>query len=234
MAESYATSEEKTVSVRRVEKRSRLSLLGYDLFQLFCRITFIPLFGIRCLDRENFPASGGGLVCSNHQSNLDPVLLGIIPNRRMNYLARRTLYKTKWLAPFIDFLDAIPLDRDGMGIAGIKETLRRLKRDELVSMYPEGTRTEDGRIAKFKPGFITLARRAKKPLIPVAISGAFDAWPRGQLMFQPGRIVLCCQKPILPEEFEHMTDDELIAELERRIRGCFERAEKQRRRSMAA
>ena len=71
----------------------------------------------------------------------------------MNYLARESLFK---FAPFrwlIRSLDAIPLDRDGIGIAGLKESLRRLKRGEMVLIFPEGRRTSDGKIASFRPGF---------------------------------------------------------------------------------
>jgi len=224
------TDTEKTLT-RRVDKRSLFKLVGYDVLQVIARMGCIFFFGVRCFGRQHVPKIGGGLVCSNHQSNLDPILVGLMPNRRMNYLARRTLYKFKPLIWLMDFLDAIPIEREGMGIAGIKETLRRLKRGELVAMYPEGTRTHDGEIGPFKPGFITLARRARVPLIPVGFDGAFAAWPRGQRMFKPTRISIVWGKPLLPEKYEGMTDDELLAELERRIRACFEFARRHRNRN---
>ena len=119
------------------------------------------------------------LVVSNHQSHLDPPLVGVACPRRLNCLARETLFH---FAPFrwlINSLDAIPIDREGLGLAGIKESLRRLKRGEMVTIFPEGTRTGDGEIGPFLPGFTALAVRGKAAILPVAIEGAFVAWPRG-------------------------------------------------------
>ena len=121
----------------------------------------VVVFRIRCFGREHVPPSGGGLVMSNHQSNMDPVLVGLATNRRLNYLARETLFA---FAPFrwlIKSLDAIAIDREGLGLAGLKETLRRLKRGELVLIFPEGTRTRDGEIAPLKSGFCAVARRIR-------------------------------------------------------------------------
>src|SRR5687767_7196522 len=111
------------------------------------RCVAVWLFGLRVAGRENWPQRGGGLICSNHQSHFDPPLVGMTCNRRMNYLARDTLYKVPVLKQVIHFLDAIPIDREGGGLAGLKETLRRLKAGELVLIFPEGTRTHDGEVA---------------------------------------------------------------------------------------
>ena len=78
----------------------------------------------------------------------------------MNYVARETLFRLPLLAPLMRFLDAFPIDREGSGLSGLKETLRRLKRGELVLIFPEGTRTTDGEVAPLKPGFISVARRS--------------------------------------------------------------------------
>src|SRR5262245_45844162 len=104
----------------------------YNVLKFLCRLGGVLFFQYRCEGRRNIPAQGGVLVLSSHQSHLDPVLVGMAFDRRMNYLARDTLFG---FAPFrwlIRSLDAIPLDREGLGIAGLKETLRRLKREELV------------------------------------------------------------------------------------------------------
>src|SRR5690606_31019997 len=101
-------------------------------------------------------------------------------SRRLNYLARQTLFDHKFFSKLINSLDAIPIDRDGFGIAGLKETMRRLKREEMVLIFPEGTRTRDGEIAPLRPGFYTLAKRCPVALLPVAVDGAFQSWPRGQ------------------------------------------------------
>jgi 1-acyl-sn-glycerol-3-phosphate acyltransferase len=138
----------------------------------------------------------------------------------MNYLARETLFRFAPLGWLIHSLDAIPIDRDGLGLNGIKESLRRLKRGEMVLIFPEGTRTRDGEVAAFRPGFTVLAARSKAWILPVAIEGAFDAWPRSQKLPGRGTIHVSYGKPIPPEEVASYDERELAAEVERRVRQC--------------
>jgi 1-acyl-sn-glycerol-3-phosphate acyltransferase len=168
------------------------------------------------------------LVLSNHQSNLDPVLIGLACDRRLNYLARDTLFG---FAPFrwlINSLDAIPIDREGLGLAGLKETLRRIRDGEMVLMFPEGTRTSDGELRSLRPGFCAVARRAGVPLVPVALDGAFEAWPRRQKFPRPAAICVVWGEPIAAQQAAQMTETELMVELERRLKRCLERARLQR------
>src|SRR6185436_16558080 len=118
----------------------------------------------------------------------------------MNYLARDTLFNVPGLSLLIAFLDAIPIDREGGGLAGLKETLKRLKAGELVLIFPEGTRTGDGEVAPLKPGFISVARRSRVPLIPVGLEGAFQAWPRTSPFPRVGRIAIVIGEPISAEQ----------------------------------
>jgi 1-acyl-sn-glycerol-3-phosphate acyltransferase len=175
------------------------------------------------------PASGAVLVCSNHQSVLDPVIVGLTFNRRLNYLARKTLFH---FAPFrwlIEFLDAIPLDRDGLGMQGIKECLRRLRQGEAVLIFPEGTRTRDGNVSPLQTGFSMLARRGQVTVLPVGIDGAFDAWPRGARLPRLTNIYVCVGDPLRSEEIERLDDGQLVAEVQRRIGECFHAARQGRR-----
>ncbi|MEX0585070.1 MAG: lysophospholipid acyltransferase family protein, partial [Pirellulales bacterium] len=154
-------------AVKLPAQRSLAARCWYDSLRTICRVFAVILFRIRCFGRERIPAAGGALVLSNHQSHLDPVLVGMMFNRRLNYLARQTLFR---FAPFrwlIHSLDAIPIEREGLGIAGLKETLRRVRRGEMVLMFPEGTRSGDGRPRPLKAGFCAVARRAGVPLLPV-------------------------------------------------------------------
>src|SRR6185369_6071241 len=115
------------------------------------------------------PREGGGLILSNHQSNLDPYVIGLCSDRLLSYVARVTLFRFKPFGWFITWLGAIPIDREGSGIAGLKETLKRLKQGDLVLLFPEGTRTPDGDVRPLKPGFCAIARRCGLPLVPMAL-----------------------------------------------------------------
>jgi 1-acyl-sn-glycerol-3-phosphate acyltransferase len=203
-----------------MSQRSLLSRAWYRLLQRGLQLLAVVVYRVRYSGRQNIPAEGGVLVVSNHQSHLDPPLVGIGIPRGMNYLARDTLFR---FAPFrwlIRSVDAIPIDREGIGLGGIKEALRRLKRGEMVLIFPEGTRTHDGEIARFRPGFTALAVRSKAAILPVAIEGAFHAWPRWRAWPGAGRIRVHFGAPIMPAEFAGRDERELLDEVERRVREC--------------
>jgi len=198
------------------------SRLWYEVLRRIIQLAAVLGWGVRHWGRQNIPDNGGVLVVSNHQSHFDPPLVGMACARRMNYLARETLFR---FAPFrwlIHSLDAIPIDRDGLGLSGIKESLRRLKRGEMVLVFPEGTRSPDGDIAPFRPGFTTLAVRGKAWILPVAIDGAYQAWPRRAILPRPGRIDVCYAPPISPEEVARWSERQLLAEVEQRVRAAQE------------
>ncbi len=208
-------------------QRSLAKRLWYDFLRIVCRLVFLVVYRVRCTGREHIPRAGGALVLSNHQSHFDPILVGLGSNRRMNYLARQTLFRFPPFRWLINSLDAIPLDREGLGLNGLKETLRRIKRGEMVLMFPEGTRTHDGEVHALKPGFCALARRLNVPLVPVAVAGAFDAWPRTRMFPRGGRFHVQYGAPIMPEEIARFEERDLVAEVERRIRACHAQARRQ-------
>jgi 1-acyl-sn-glycerol-3-phosphate acyltransferase len=202
--------------------------LSYTVMRQVFRLCGIFGLGIRCFGRHNFPASGGALVCANHQSNLDPPMVGMMANRRMNYLAKKTLFHHQPLKWIIEHLDAIPIDRDGLGIGGIKETIRRLRRGEMVLIFPEGQRTFDGEMVPLMPGICALARRTGVPLVPVGFDGAFHAWRRGTPFPRTSRVWMVVGKPIGKEDYESLDDEQLVQLLEARIRECFRQARQHR------
>jgi 1-acyl-sn-glycerol-3-phosphate acyltransferase len=201
----------------------------YNILKFCCRIVGVLFYGLRCYGRENLPHNSSGLVLSTHQSNFDPVLVGLAFNERLNYLARRTLFKNRFFAGFIRLLDAIELDRDRSGLAGLKETLQRLEANGKVLIFPEGTRTGDGQIQPLKPGFLAVARRSQAPLIPVTIIGAFEALPRGRVL--PRRVPLRVSfgKPIHFSDYQSLSDDETLALVSSRLKHSYRQAEILRR-----
>lgn len=205
-------------------ERSWLQQVVYDLSRIAVRWLGRMLFGLRLAGSEKFPDQGGALVCSNHQSYFDPILLGALCDRRMNYLARETLFQSRWFGGLIRFYDAIPVKRDGMSISGLKQTLQRLRRGELVLIFPEGTRTEDGEIGQLKSGFCMLARKAGVPLVPVGIAGAYEMWPKGKKLPRLARLCLWAGEPISVESVAELDDDALVRLVDERMRHCFHQA----------
>ena len=203
-----------------MSQRSLASRLWYKFMRMIVQNIALVAFRIRYSGQHNIPSEGGALVVCNHQSHLDPPLVGMGSWRHMNYLARDTLFR---FAPFgwlIKSVNAFPIDREGIGLAGIKESLRRLKRGELVLIFPEGTRTPDGQIKPLRPGFTSLAVRSGAAILPVAVEGAYQCWPKNQTFPHPGKIHVRYGRPILPQEYKGMDERELVALVEKRVRQC--------------
>jgi 1-acyl-sn-glycerol-3-phosphate acyltransferase len=199
----------------------RLRAFWYELLRIPTKLVWSLGYWVRYSGQQNIPPEGGVVVVSNHQSHFDPPLVGAGCRRRMNYLARASLFG---FAPFrwlIQSLDAIPLDIEGIGLSGIKETLRRLRRGEMVLMFPEGSRTWDGEVGPFRPGFTALAVRGRASILPVALEGAFDAWPRWRRLPRLGVMHVHYGAPIAADELQAYDEDELIAETRSRVLECL-------------
>jgi 1-acyl-sn-glycerol-3-phosphate acyltransferase len=160
------------------------------------------LFGLRALDVRNVPATGSLLLVANHQSFLDPPFIGcLIRQRNLDYIARVGLFvgPLGWL---ITALSSIPIRGSGADKGTIKEVVARLKIGRATLIFPEGSRTADGRMEPFQAGAAMLARLADCPVVPVAITGAYKAWPRTNKLPIPwkARVVVKYGKPIAAKE----------------------------------
>jgi len=215
----------------RKRRRSLPIAVCQSVVRWFFRLSFTVLYRIRVYGLENYPVEDGMLICSNHQSFFDPLILGMVCPRPVNYLGRKSLFKFAPMGWFMAWNDTIPIDRDSTGIAGMKETIRRLKRGESVVMFPEGTRTPDGEIQSLMPGFTALSRRTKATLQPIGFDGAFQAYPRNRKLPRLGRIHVVMGKPIPFEEYQSLDDQQTSDLLESRIRSCFEQSKVHWRRS---
>ena len=179
------------------------------------------LYGARLSGTYNCPPDGGVLLVSNHQSHYDPPLVACCCPRRVNTLAKKDLFNFTPFGWYIRSLGAFPVDREGSALGGVRETLRRLKKGEVVVMFPEGMRCLDGEICEFMNGFTMIATRSKAAILPMAIEGPFQAWPPTRNLPRLGpRMHVAFGKAIMPEEMSQYTEDELAAEVERRIREC--------------
>ena len=183
----------------------------YDLLWVLCRTLSVVFFGFRCRFAEPMPRQGGLLVLASHQSHLDPVLLWLASPRRLSSLARSSLFKAKSLGTVITLLDAVPIDRESSSLGAMKAIIARLKAGKGVVIFPEGTRTATGQLGDVKGGFAVIARRAGVPIMPVAIVGAYECWPRSRLLPRTGRIRLEFGRLITPEQISEMDDATLLA-----------------------
>ncbi|HRJ51031.1 MAG TPA: lysophospholipid acyltransferase family protein [Phycisphaerales bacterium] len=144
------------------------------------RIILKLIYRAQAIDVHHVPTHGPLLIAANHQSYLDPPLVGIFVTRELNFVARSGLFTFKPFAWLILRLNSIPLREEAGDVAAIKEILRRLDAGGAVVIFPEGSRSTDGSIGPFKRGVALLVKRAGCPVVPAAVEGCFDAWPRGR------------------------------------------------------
>jgi len=179
---------------------------------------FRTLFGLRIIGEEHLITEGPVIVASNHQSFLDPPLIGNLYKTEMVFLARKTLFTplTNWL--YLKW-NAIPVDQDRPDMASLKTIIRRLKEGHRVAVFPEGARTLDGSLGEAAPGIGLIAVKSGAVIQPVRIRGAREALPRGSGRVRFARIVVSIGPPIRlsPEEIRATTGKEGYERLAKRI-----------------
>lgn len=160
-------------------------LLKYVFLGPVLRLVFRP----RIEGLEHVPASGPAIVAGNHLSFSDHFLMPAILKRRITFLAKAEYFtgsgvKGRLTASFFRSAGQIPVDRSGKeaGQAAIREGLGVLRKGELLGIYPEGTRSHDGRLYKGKVGVAVMALKAGVPVVPCAMIGTFEAQPPGRLV----------------------------------------------------
>jgi 1-acyl-sn-glycerol-3-phosphate acyltransferase len=202
--------------------------------QIFVGLVFAVWLRYRARGVERVATAGGGLLLANHSSFLDSLLVGLPLRRPVSFLARDTLFRVPVVGWILRHTYVMPLSRDTGGAAGIRETLRRLEEGFLVGIFPEGTRSTDGSLGTFKPGFAALVRRTDLPIYPVGIAGANRALGRGSLFLKPRRVRVVFGEPLARETIESLRqrgrEDELIEAVRQRIAACQHEAEEWLRR----
>lgn len=131
---------------------------------------------------EHFPLDGPFLIASNHASHLDPPLVGSQVPRQMRFFARKTLWNNRLLAWWMNQVETIPVERDSGDIGAIKRVLQALAENRAVVLFPEGTRSLDGRLQKPKPGVGLMACKTGVPVVPCRIYGSFEAFGKGSAL----------------------------------------------------
>jgi len=204
---------------------------------LYYPIGLLAIFthSFRVEGRRNVPSTGPVLLIGNHQSYLDIVMMSLACPRRLHFLAKMPLFGNRILAAIMRLFETISVDAEGFSRAGLEGILQKLKKGQTVLIYPEGERTWDDELAPLKPGVSLLVRKARCPIVPVGIAGAFAAWPRTRpfMRFAPpflnwskGRIAVSIGRPIDGAELAELDREEMLAVLDKELRAVMANARK--------
>src|SRR5471030_218608 len=197
--------------------------IGWSVF----RAMFATYFRWRVFGAENVPLSGGVILASNHASFLDPPLVGSGLKRDINYLARESLFRFPVVGAVLRSRNSVPVDRDGGGAAGLKAILERLLAGGAIILFPEGTRTTDGRLQKARSGIGLTVIKSDAVVIPVRTFGTFEAYGKSHKFPRPKKVSVKygepmrfeklraeakdCSKPRLKEIYQEVADEIMAA-----------------------
>ncbi len=188
-------------------------VLKYVLLGPLLRLFFRP----RIEGLEHVPATGPAIIAGNHLSFSDHFLMPAMLKRRITFLAKKEYFtgpgiKGRLTAAFFRSAGQIPVDRTGKeaGQAAIREGLGVLRKNELLGIYPEGTRSHDGRLYKGKVGVAVMALKAQVPVIPCAMIGTFEAQPPGKVIPNIHPVTIRFGKPLDFSRYAGMENEKAI------------------------
>ncbi|ACR80135.1 MULTISPECIES: 1-acyl-sn-glycerol-3-phosphate acyltransferase [Kosmotoga] len=166
---------------------------------------------------ENIPPKGPLVIVSNHQSAFDiPLIVGYVKGR-ISFIAKIEVSKIPGFSWFVKRLDGVFIDRGNkiQTAAAIKRIFNILRNGGTIMLFPEGTRSLDGSIKKFKKGSLSIPHKLNIPILPVAIDGTKDIMKKGELLIHPAIVKIRILKPVYPGKFN--TEDELREEIRKMI-----------------
>lgn len=188
-------------------------VLKYVLLGPLLRLLFRP----RTKGLEHVPAEGAAIVAGNHLSFADPLLMPAVLKRRITFLAKAEYFTAPGLTGRLTTFvlrnaGQISVDRSGRaaGQAAIREGLGVLAKGELLAIYPEGTRSPDGRLYKGKVGVAVMALAAQVPVIPCAMVGTFEIWPPGRVLPKTRPVAILFGEPLDFSRFAGMEHQKAV------------------------
>lgn len=191
-------------------------MLLYRFFRAIIDFILKVFFHFKVRGRNLIPESGGFVLVSNHTSILDPMILGAACPRILNFAARDSLFNNRFFGTLISRVGAFPIKRWSADLNAVKESINRLKKGYGLVIFPEGTRSIDGKLQNITHGFVLLAQRANVPMVPVMISGANKALAKGNKFIRPARISVSFGQPVYVNK--GLSNEEIAADIYNRLK----------------
>lgn len=181
----------------------------YSFLRRLGRIIFIPL-GLKSQGKHNIPSEGPIIVAANHVSIWDPIIVALIINRPVNFMAKAELFNYKILGKILEKTYVFPVKRGAADRKAIKKAISILEEGEVLGIFPEGSRNKTGDEIKAQAGVAMIALKAGAPILPVACVGTKRIFPIG--WFSPFEVRI--GKPLSLEEFQgKKVNSALLAEV---------------------
>ena len=159
----------------------------YNIIKTAFWFIYSFLFPTKVSGTENIPLKGAVILAANHLSNWDPVLVGVFAPRYLVYMAKEELFRVPILKNILHSVHSVPVRRGAADRAAIKAALNTLNDEGCICLFPEGTRSKDGKLHKGAHGVALLAAKSKAAVVPVAIDGTFKIRPFRRLHLTYGK-----------------------------------------------
>lgn len=150
----------------------------YWIAKFFVKIYLTIFYRIRVIGRENIPEEGGFILCANHISALDPVILIVNVNPKVHYMGKQELFKNKFNAYFLDKFGVFPVRRNTADMTSIRKAISILKKGGVLGIFPEGTRNRSKAEIKPQPGVALIAVKGNAKVLPVGIKSEYKLFGR--------------------------------------------------------
>ncbi len=144
---------------------------------------FKPLYRIEAIGLENFPEEGGVLLCANHISNFDPIVVGILPKRDVYYMAKEELFKVPVFGKIVAMCNAFPVKRGMSDREALRKGLSVLKEGHVLGLFPEGHRSKTGELGKGLAGAGFFALKTDAQVVPCAIIGPYRTFRKLRVVY---------------------------------------------------
>lgn len=178
----------------------------YKIGRVIVRFLLLFVFRIEVKGVENIPKTGGAIMVMNHKSNWDVPIAALVSNRKLRFMAKSEMFKSKIGNWFFTNLGAFPVQRGKGDIGAIKAAITKLKEEEMIAMFPEGRRLKNGEKAEPKPGAVMLAIKARVPLVPTHIEGEYKWMKKIRVTFgEPIYYTDVYEEKVPVEELQNMS-----------------------------
>jgi long-chain acyl-CoA synthetase len=207
-----------------------LSFSGMKLF-------FKSYFGLKLMNVEHLPSEGAYIIAANHSSHLDTAAmitaltaaLGKRNAQRLHVIGARDYFFNSpfksWL--FSTCLNVVPIERDEISLAGLRQIRSILSRNEPILIFPEGTRSRTGALQAFKPGIGLIAHDTGVPIVPAWVEGTYTALPPGKMLPRKNQVTVSFGQQILMDQYnldsETMANDQIYRMITSDVRDAIKR-----------
>lgn len=194
--------------------------MWYWVFRIIIAGILKILFRLKVEGLENLPQKTNFIVAANHVSFLDPFIIGVAIPEKIHFLVLGSIYNVPWARWFMNLTEPLPTLRTS---SSSERAIHLLMKNKTVGLFPEGTRSYDGKMREFKRGAALLALKTGRPIVPCAIQGAYEAYRRGRKLPKLKPIKVKFGKPVyLLKEFDEIIDDIFLQEGTLRVKNAVE------------